>query len=50
MKTNPAGIIISTVAVIVGLGLSITSSENFWQALVAGSLLGIWVLLLNSEG
>ena len=49
MIFGPAGKIISTVAFIVGMGLSLTTSENFWQALVAGSLFGIWSLLLCSE-
>ena len=49
MIVNPAGKIMSSIVFIAGILLSSTTSENFWQALVAGSLFGIWVLLLCSE-
>ena len=49
MILGPTGKIVSTITFVVGLLLSLTTSENFWQALVAGALFAIWALLLCSE-
>ena len=49
MIFGPAGKTVSAIVFTMGLLLSITTSENFWQALVAGALFGIWALLLCSE-
>ena len=49
MIVNTSGKIVSAIVCMVGIVLSSTTSENFWQALVAGSLFAIWALLLCAE-
>ena len=49
MKTSDSTKAISLLGLMIGFALSLACGSDYWQGMVAGSVLGIWMILVGAE-